>query len=294
MRGKKERVRQERKENVLINGEEVRGNYKGGLKELKKNNDQVAESKLERYSGHMVNLSGKENLHPGDGCIASKSMEEAYKEDLLMEGDVDDPNDPFQISVDDVCLATKVAGSSRGAASKGFTVVLRDMKRRYKLDVVVILEPRISGALANRTVKSWGFKHSVRREAEGFLGGIWVLWSLDDLIVDVLALEEQFIHWSKWEGLERVYKRLDRCLCNVEWQAHFPNAVFKVVLRVCSDHHPLVVCVEAESKSCRAKPFRYEVAWQLHEEYGKLVEESWKGEEDVNCKLSHLQHNLVR
>ncbi|KAI9114744.1 hypothetical protein K1719_014442 [Acacia pycnantha] len=260
--------------------------------------------------------------------------------------------------------------NSKGAASKGFAAVLRDMKYRYKLDIVVILEPRVSGTLANRIIKNWGFKHSVKREAEGFSGGIWILWNLDDLIVDVLGVDEQFIHchlclnnkkmfftavyaspseqrrhrtwdsllnlsqemaepwllagefneiktpmeqrgggrvnetrcskfndwiqdcslidleangpfytWKgpKWDGLERVYKRLDRCLCNVLWQAQFVNTVIKVIPRVCSDHHPIVVCLEAENRCCRVRPFRYEVAWQLHENFEEIVRENLEG-----------------
>ncbi|KAI9073620.1 hypothetical protein K1719_044432 [Acacia pycnantha] len=82
----------------------------------------------------------------------------------------------------------------RGAASKGFVVVLRDLKHRHRLDVVVILEPRVSGSAADRIIKNWGFKQSVRREAEGFSGGIWILWNLEELVVDVILLDEQFIH----------------------------------------------------------------------------------------------------
>ncbi|KAI9127269.1 hypothetical protein K1719_001828 [Acacia pycnantha] len=84
--------------------------------------------------------------------------------------------------------------NSRGAASKSFAAVLRDMKRRYRLDLVVILEPRISGNPASKVIKSWGFKHSVRMEAVGFSGGIWLLWELDELVVDVKIMDEQFIH----------------------------------------------------------------------------------------------------
>ncbi|KAI9080518.1 hypothetical protein K1719_037484 [Acacia pycnantha] len=199
----------------------------------------------------------------------------------------------------------------RGAASKGVAAVIRDMKKRYKIDVMVILEPQISGGQANKVIKSWGFGHSYRVEAEGFSGGIWILWELEGLKVDVLVHDEQFIHcklglgrehmvftaiyaspnehrrsriwpilqeiadgmeelwiligdfneikspleqkgggrisetrcnkfntwiqqcrlidveangpfftWRgpKWEGLERVFRRLDRCLCNTQWQ----------------------------------------------------------------------------
>ncbi|KAI9124099.1 hypothetical protein K1719_005399 [Acacia pycnantha] len=75
-----------------------------------------------------------------------------------------------------------------------FATVRRDLKYRYKVDVVVILEPRVSGNPATKIIKSWGFKYSVRVEAVGFSGGIWLLWNSDDLGVDVLTKEEQFIH----------------------------------------------------------------------------------------------------
>ncbi|KAI9093159.1 hypothetical protein K1719_027173 [Acacia pycnantha] len=174
----------------------------------------------------------------------------------------------------------------------------------------------------------------MRKEAAGFSGGIWLLWELDDLKVDVLKLDEQVIHcnlrkgddelllsaiyasptehrwrelwellsglakdivvpwllvgdfneiktpleqagggrvnetrcryfnnwiqdcqlidvgakgpfytWKgpKWDGLERVHKRLDRCLRNVQWQGKFVQAEVRVVPRLCSDHHPLLV-----------------------------------------------------
>ncbi|KAI9121662.1 hypothetical protein K1719_008695 [Acacia pycnantha] len=176
-----------------------------------------------------------------------------------------------------------------------------------------------------RVIKSWGFKHSIGEEARGFSGGIWMLWNLDELCVDVLVKNDQFIHcklrlegkellftaiyaspseqrrhitwdllrtlaegvadpwllagdfneikspleqkgggrvnetrcrrfkewiqhcnlldieadgpfftWKgpKWEGLDRVYKRLDRCLCNLNWLEKFDNAEFKVLPRV--------------------------------------------------------------
>ncbi|KAI9087128.1 hypothetical protein K1719_030892 [Acacia pycnantha] len=60
--------------------------------------------------------------------------------------------------------------------------------------MVVILEPRISGNVASKVIKNWGFKYSVRRDAVGFSGGIWMLWNLDDLKVDVRVMNEQFIH----------------------------------------------------------------------------------------------------
>lgn len=84
--------------------------------------------------------------------------------------------------------------NSRGAASKDIAAIIRDMKKRYKLDIVVILESRISGRQVNNVIKSWGFKNSCRMQAEGFSGGIWILWEMAELLVNVLVRDEQFLH----------------------------------------------------------------------------------------------------
>ncbi|KAI9124952.1 hypothetical protein K1719_003568 [Acacia pycnantha] len=274
----------------------------------------------------------------------------------------------------------------RGAASKGFAAVLKDMKRRYRLDLVVILEPRISGNTASKVIKNWGFKHSVRVEAVGFSGGIWILWEIDDLSVDVRILDEQFIHcklrfgreemiftavyaspneqrrnriwetlqiiasevvepwmlvgdfneirtpleqrgggrvsevrcrkfndwikacnlvdmdasgpfftWKgpKWEGLERVFKRLGRSLCNVQWFEKFVEAEIRVIPKVGSDHHPLLVCLEKENKGYRQRTFRFEAAWQMHEGFEGVLRNSWRSREGINDNLASLQHDLL-
>ena len=55
-----------------------------------------------------------------------------------------------------------------GIASKGVAYVVKDMKDRYKLDVLVILEPRISGVHASKVIKCWGYRKSIKMEADGF------------------------------------------------------------------------------------------------------------------------------
>lgn len=39
--------------------------------------------------------------------------------------------------------------NSRGAASKGVAAVVREMRKQYRIDIVAILEPRVSGPQAN-------------------------------------------------------------------------------------------------------------------------------------------------
>ncbi|KAK4269266.1 hypothetical protein QN277_022450 [Acacia crassicarpa] len=94
--------------------------------------------------------------------------------------------------------------NSRGAANRGFATVLKDLKFRYKLDIVVILEPRISGPQAERVIKGWGFNNWVRMESVGFTGGIWIVWERKDLEVEVIVKKEQFIHCRLCLGSENM------------------------------------------------------------------------------------------
>ncbi|KAI9121220.1 hypothetical protein K1719_008253 [Acacia pycnantha] len=283
----------------------------------------VPESNLSLGRRKEVDMEDKENMHLGevmDGVEIDTGEVKCVEEGT-------EPIGGLGLSMGEILV-----WNCRGAASKGIAVVLRDLRFRHKVDFVVILEPRVSGGPTTRVIKNWGFKHSIREEVEGFSGGIWMLWNLDKLYVDVLVKNDQFIHcklrlegkellfiviyaspseqrrhitwdslhtlagevadpwllvgdfneikspleqkgggrvnetrcrrfkewiqhcnlldieadgpfftWKgpKWEGLDRVYKRLGRCLCNLNWLEKFDNVEFKVLPRVGSDHHPI-------------------------------------------------------
>ncbi|KAI9085233.1 hypothetical protein K1719_032756 [Acacia pycnantha] len=279
-----------------------------------------------------------------------------------------------------------IVWNSRGAAKKGFAAVLKDIKFRYKVDLVVILEPRISGPQASKIIKGWGFRNWVRMEANGFSGGLWIMWERDDLKVEVLEANEQFIHcnlwvgvervlftaiyaspndqkrrelwetlqglaadivepwfltgdfneirspfeqkgggrvnvsrcdrfnewiqrcslidveskgpfftWKgpKWEDLDRVYKKLDRCLCNVSWLEKYENAEARILPRIHSDHHPVLVNLLGETQSAGPRNFRFQIMWQMHEKFNEVLQQSWIGNDDVHKKLVTLKQDLV-
>ncbi|KAI9080033.1 hypothetical protein K1719_037966 [Acacia pycnantha] len=329
---------------------------------------------------HDFSYVHKENLKPGDSMGVIQANKVGDPMNCQPErGGVQQPDGASR-------HMNEVVWNSRGAASKGVTSLIRDVKFRYKLDMVVILEPRISGRNADRVIKSWGFRHSVRMEAEGFSGGIWLLWELDDLIVDVKIMDEQFIHcklhfggeemlftavyaspleskrcrlwellhrlscevaepwflagdfneiktpreqqgggrvnearchrfnewiedcslidieaqepfftWKgpKWKGLERVYKRLDRCLCTGSWHEKFEEAKISVLPRICSDHHPLLIQLSQEYKGKRQRFFKYEAMWKMHDMFDSVLESSWRRAGESHSKLVALQRDLI-
>ncbi|XP_061346807.1 uncharacterized protein LOC133292422 [Gastrolobium bilobum] len=82
----------------------------------------------------------------------------------------------------------------RGAAMKQFKITLCNFIRKYKVGLVAILEPRISGVLAQKKKKQIGFKNVVIEEAVGFFGGIWLLWKKELCSISLVEKTNQFIH----------------------------------------------------------------------------------------------------
>lgn len=82
----------------------------------------------------------------------------------------------------------------QGALSPGFCRTFKTLVSNYRLNMVALFEPRISGAKADNFIKKSGFQRSHRVEARGFSGGIWILWD-DSFEVDFIINHNQFIHF---------------------------------------------------------------------------------------------------
>lgn len=59
-----------------------------------------------------------------------------------------------------------------GIKSKEFFREMREIKRSFDPVVIILLEPKINGDIADDVCKSLGKSRWVRSEAEGFSGGI--------------------------------------------------------------------------------------------------------------------------
>ncbi|XP_050217262.1 uncharacterized protein LOC126668089 [Mercurialis annua] len=81
----------------------------------------------------------------------------------------------------------------QGAAKNDFLRTFISFCDCYNPSLVVLVEPRISGLKADKIIKRSGFDFSHRVEAQGFSGGIWILWK-SNIHVSVMFNHRQFIH----------------------------------------------------------------------------------------------------
>jgi len=82
----------------------------------------------------------------------------------------------------------------RGANSNHFCSLVLNYKRIHNFNVLAVVETRVSGLIADRVIGKLKLENSVRVEAVGRSGGIWLLWngSKDDL--KVLKTARHLIH----------------------------------------------------------------------------------------------------
>ncbi|XP_061351746.1 uncharacterized protein LOC133296707 [Gastrolobium bilobum] len=68
------------------------------------------------------------------------------------------------------------------------------MVKKYFVDVVVLLEPRTSSEVCRKLMKKLGFDSLIVEEAQGFAGGIWIMWQSKKAEVVAVSQSSQFIH----------------------------------------------------------------------------------------------------
>ncbi|XP_021802373.1 uncharacterized protein LOC110746460 [Prunus avium] len=81
----------------------------------------------------------------------------------------------------------------RGAGSKKFPGIMKDLVKIHKIEILVILEPRISGNTALNVIKKLGFSKYHVVDANGFSGGLWMLWNELVSCIDIVAYSRQSI-----------------------------------------------------------------------------------------------------
>ncbi|KAL5804564.1 hypothetical protein ACOSQ3_031364 [Xanthoceras sorbifolium] len=81
----------------------------------------------------------------------------------------------------------------KGARKRCFTRVVYDLMKLSKFNIFTIFEPRISVIKASKVIKRLGFTDSFVVDADGFSGGIWLLWNSNKLKLHVIASSKQIV-----------------------------------------------------------------------------------------------------
>ncbi|KAL5760795.1 hypothetical protein ACOSQ2_019633 [Xanthoceras sorbifolium] len=68
-----------------------------------------------------------------------------------------------------------------------------DLLNLSKFDIFAMFEPRISGARASKVISRLGFTDNFVVEAEGFSGGILLLWNSNKVKLHVIASSKQSV-----------------------------------------------------------------------------------------------------
>ncbi|KAK2356470.1 hypothetical protein QL285_093800 [Trifolium repens] len=120
-------------------------------------------------------------------------------------------------------------------------------------------------------------------------------WINDCNLLEVTTAGSRFT-WRgpKWNGRDRVFKKLDRVLCNIDWRIKFHEGVAKVLPRVQSDHHPIIVLLEGETATNRNRPFRFEAAWTSHDDFDNFMNSKWEKDKDTVQSLHDLTTHLKK
>ncbi|KAI9085918.1 hypothetical protein K1719_031995 [Acacia pycnantha] len=249
-------------ENVLkvINKGLEKGNGVG-TNNVMGSQDFVPESNPEVYKGKEVDMFEKENLHLGE--LPEKTFMDTGGT-KLMDG-AEDQMDSMGMNMAKVHRTPVLADQlNLGGWEMLFTAVYANPSEQKRLATWDSLQE-----LASTVVEPWllaGDFNEIKSPLEQKGGGRvnetrcrrFNGWVQNCNLLDLEA-KGPFFTWKgpKWEGLERVYKRLDRCLCNVGWIEHFDNSEVRVIPRLGSDHHPILVNLNVENKKYGPRNFRF-------------------------------------
>ncbi|XP_039057386.1 uncharacterized protein LOC120200684 [Hibiscus syriacus] len=151
-------------------------------------------------------------------------------------------------------------------------MAFRQYLRDFKPDLVVILEPRLSGGRADAFISATGFDRSHRIEAD---------FVYDFGIRDIGFQGIEFT-WN-W-GLS--YARLDRALCNSKWDELYPETSIHHLHRMRSDHRPILICVGSSTTNLRQSQFRYFSGWLQHDDFNRMVKDNWVNSESLSDTIS--------
>lgn len=90
-----------------------------------------------------------------------------------------------------------LAWNCRGVGAKGFSSLIKDMKREYQSSLMFLLETHSSGVKAKNQIKKLGFSGNYIVDSRGQSGGIWCVWDKAIWSVEVVEFSHH-LSILKW------------------------------------------------------------------------------------------------
>lgn len=75
-----------------------------------------------------------------------------------------------------------------------YVVLVMQLLRRFRANVLTLVEPKISGEQADRTCRHLGFNNWHCQEAEGLSCDLWLFWNQTFVCIEVLRSSQQYLH----------------------------------------------------------------------------------------------------
>ncbi|CAL1388052.1 unnamed protein product [Linum trigynum] len=96
--------------------------------------------------------------------------------------------------------------------------------------------------------------------------------------------------WTRGENSD-TYRasRIDRSLCNIQWNSVFPNTTVRHLPRLNSDHNPILTSFALQGQSPHSsRSFKFEAAWLTHKDFLNTIAGTW----DSTRPLPSALHSL--
>lgn len=85
-----------------------------------------------------------------------------------------------------------------------------------------------------------------------------------------------------------IFQRLDRALCNLQWESLPPNTSVTHFHKIKSDHRPLAINFEYKCALKVDRPFHFLSSWLTHERFGEFVKENWVSKDQLQGTITHF------
>ncbi|GKV05169.1 hypothetical protein SLEP1_g17209 [Rubroshorea leprosula] len=115
------------------------------------------------------------------------SMGACFTQNLL-------PYSFLEANIESIWTMKVISWNCCGAAKLEFRRTTMDIKKEHNLAIFVLLETKVAGSRAMEIAQGLGMPRCEIMDANGLVGGIWVLWDDMQVTIDILNKGAQVIH----------------------------------------------------------------------------------------------------